>query len=327
MARMVPGAGEGARSGSPIYLLSVIGAMTIWSTSFTVTKIALRGFPPLTIGALRFSLAAMLLACFLRVPGAIARPSRAGAGWLILGGLLGITAYFSLENVGVMWATAADASLLVAAYPAITMLLEAALFRARVPWGRYAAAGVALAGVYLIVRGIPGGSSPHRLAGDFLLIVTGVVWTFYSFVTRRAQRMYSTLTVTFYQTNAGAIAFLPLAAAEHGSWHAPSLASTAAVIYLGVFCSVAAFFLYAYGLKELDAGTAITLINLVPVVGLIISVAVLKEHETVVQLAGGMVVIVGIVISTRLALHPRVSERAHSVQRPPKDVVVSAGEA
>ena len=64
-----------------------------------------------------------------------------------------------------------------------------------------------------------------------------------------------------------------------------------------------------------------------PVVGLIISVAVLKEHETVVQLAGGLVVIAGIVISTRLALYPRVSEGADSVRRPAKDVVVSAGDA
>ena len=98
-----------------------------------------------------------------------------------------------------------------------------------------------------------------------------------------------------------------------------------AVVYLGVFCSVAAFFLYAYGLKELDASTAVTLINLVPVVGLIISVAVLKEHETVVQLAGGLIVIVGIVISTRLALHPRVSDSEDSVRRTPKDVIISAG--
>jgi drug/metabolite transporter (DMT)-like permease len=300
--------------------------MVIWSTSFTMTKIALRGYPPLTIGALRFTLAALLLACFLRVPGAIGRPSRAEAGWLILGGLLGITAYFSLENVGVMWATAADASLLVASYPAITMLLEAICFRRFIQWGRYAGAALALAGVYLIVRGMPSGGSSHRLAGDFLLIVTGVVWTFYSFVTRRAQRSCSTLTVTFYQTVAGAIAFLPLAVAEHESWRVPSLASTAAVAYLGVFCSVAAFLLYSHGLKVLDAGTAVTLINVVPVLGLVISVSVLREHETMIQVAGGLVVICGIVISTRLALRPQIETTpAGSSRRPQKVAAARAG--
>ena len=65
-------------------------------------------------------------------------PGRKEAGWLALGGLLGTTVYFSMENVGLDFAMATDAALLIAAYPAITMLLEVLVYRARISALRFA---------------------------------------------------------------------------------------------------------------------------------------------------------------------------------------------
>ena len=73
----------------------------------------------------------------------------------MLGGLLGTTVYFSMENVGVDLATATDAALLIAAYPAITMLLELLIYRVTVSWVRFAGAALAMVGVYLIVGQSP----------------------------------------------------------------------------------------------------------------------------------------------------------------------------
>jgi drug/metabolite transporter (DMT)-like permease len=227
--------------------------------------------------------------------GGVRRPAGGDAPRLAAGGLLGVTLYFALENVGVQLATAADAALLVAAYPAITLLLEAAIFRTPVANVRLAGAGVALLGVYLIVGGGLGASGERRLLGDLLLVASGVTWAFYSFVTRTAVRgPYPLPCFVFWQTLTGAVAFLPLAWTERDRWQAPAPGPVLAVVYLGIFCSVVAFLLYARGLRGLDAGGAVALMNLVPFLGLGLAVFVLREPVTVVQVAGGLVVLVGV---------------------------------
>lgn len=204
-------------------LLSVGGAVLLWSTSFVATKLALEDIPPLTLAAFRFWLAAGLLVPIVAATGRLARPSPVDTLGFIAGGLLGITAYFSVENLGVHFATAADAALLVAAYPAITLLLEALVYRSAVSWSRLAGAGVAMIGVALIVsNGFDQAGGDRRVLGDVLLVVSGIVWALYSFVTRRSLRTYPALTVTCYQTVAGAVAFLPLVWIEQDRWQAPS---------------------------------------------------------------------------------------------------------
>jgi drug/metabolite transporter (DMT)-like permease len=279
------------------HFLALIGAALIWSTSFVVTKIAMEGFGPLTLGTIRFIVAALLLVAIFGVR-IRKRPSRVDIGFLALGGLLGITIYFSLQNVGLALSTASDAALLVASFPVITMLLEVLVYRTRFDAIRLLGVGLAILGVYFIVSGIPSGGV-NRFIGDILLVMCGVAWAFYNFVTRRVQRTYNTFTVITYQTLAGAVMFLPIAWVEHSQWVAPPMIPVVAMLYLAIFASVIAYFLYAFGLKGLDPTTAVTMMNLVPVFGLIFALLILKEHETLTQLIGGFIVITGVMVSVQ----------------------------
>lgn len=282
-----------------VFGASVVAAALIWSTSYTATKVALAEVPPLTIGALRFLLAAMVLGGVVWICGKLERPGTADLGRLALGGVLGTTIYFSMENIGVDLATASDAALLVAAYPAITMGLEIFVYRASASWVRFVGVGLAMFGVYLIVGQSPQVGGENRFLGDVILVATGVIWTFYNFSTRRVGQSHSMLTVVFYQTAAGALAFAPLAMIERQQWQIPSPGSVLIVAYLAVFCSVVAFLLYAYGLKELDAGSAVNLLNLVPVFGVGFAFLVLQEPVGLAQLFGGAVVIAGVTLGLR----------------------------
>ena len=60
---------------------AVAGAAMIWNTSFTFTKIALVEIPPLTIGALRFLLAAVVLGGVVWVQGNLEGGERRRVGW------------------------------------------------------------------------------------------------------------------------------------------------------------------------------------------------------------------------------------------------------
>jgi drug/metabolite transporter (DMT)-like permease len=281
------------------YLLAVIGAVLIWSISFVATKVAFKTFPPLTLGALRFVFTAFLLGIVLFIQRGFIWPSPRDLGWLVMSGLLGITIYFSMENLGVKLATAADAALIVASYPAITMLLEIFIYRITISWVRFLGVGLAIFGVYLIVGESSNIGGTYRFIGDIILAATGIVWSFYNFVTRKVVNKYPTVLITFYQTIAGAIAFLPLAWIEREQWHVPTMNSIVALLYLGVFCSVIAFLLYAYGLRRLASSSAVTLMNLVPVFGVIFSILFLHELMSIVQFFGGFIIITGIVLSVR----------------------------
>src|SRR5687768_5905819 len=107
-----------------------MAAALFWSSSYAVTKQVLEDVGPLSIGAIRFTLAALLLGVMVRLSRhRPARPDPRQRWQLYLSGFLGITAYFILENVGVDLSTASDASLIVATYPLLTMLVELVVFR------------------------------------------------------------------------------------------------------------------------------------------------------------------------------------------------------
>jgi drug/metabolite transporter (DMT)-like permease len=279
-------------------LLSVLAAVVLWSTSYVVTKVGVSDIPPLTYGAIRFSFAvalAGLLAPFIRLEPVPVRDILR----LALGGLLGITAYFALQNLGVQRTSASEATLLVASFPAITMLLEVIFRRARVSLIRFAGVGVAFVGVYLIMGQTSPSAGPRRLEGDLMLLTTGLVWALYNFSTQNVIQRYSTFTVIFWQTTIGAAAFLPLTLLEAGTWQTPTPAGLMGALYLGAFCSVAAFMLYGYGLRGLDPGSAVSMVNLVPIFGLILAVVGLKEEVSLIQAIGGLIVVGGVTLSVQ----------------------------
>lgn len=294
---------------SRIHIMSTTAAILIWSVSFVATKIALTTFPPLGLGLVRFGLATMLLGPFMFIKTNNDKPTPKDVMKLTVSGLLGITLYFSLENIGVKYSTAVDAALIVASYPAITMLLEAMLFRAKYPVQSFMGVVLAIFGVYMIVSVNSFVEGSERVFGNILLILAGIVWAFYNFITHSVASKYSMSTITFYQIFAGTIGFLPLVFLEVDGWGPLSLDALIAVIYLGALCSLLAFYLYAFGLRQISSSSAVVLMNLVPVFGILFSIIILKESINTVQIIGGAVVISGVVLSIKAADNLVVKER------------------
>ncbi|HMB25210.1 MAG TPA: DMT family transporter, partial [Anaerolineales bacterium] len=245
-------------------VLSVLAAVLLWSTSYVVTKVGVGDIPPLTFGAIRFLFASVVVSLLALFTRRIERVPVRDILRLAVGGLLGITIYFSLQNLGVQRTSASNATLLVASFPAITMLLEVLFLKRSISLARFAGVGIAFVGVYLVIRQTIVSAQSRHLEGDLLLLGTGVAWALYNFTTQDVIRKYSTLTVIFWQTLAGTAAFLPLTLLESRAWQSLNLTGLIGALFLGIFCSVVAFMLYGYGLKSLDAGSAVSLMNLVP---------------------------------------------------------------
>jgi len=245
-------------------------------------------------------LAAVVLAVVVRTRGGWTRPSDRQLVFLAVSGLLGITLFFALENIGLGLATASDAALIVAAQPLMAMCIEFLVLRMRLSPVRVGGVILAMTGVVLIVRNGAQAGGTHRYIGDVLMLLNSIVWAAYTFLSRMSGKGCSTVVSTYYQTLAGAAGFLVTAViAEPQEWRVPSLSISALVAYLAVFCSVAAFLLYNYGLTGMASSTAVSLLNLVPVFGLVSAVAIAGEPIEGRQVAGGVVVILGVTLGTR----------------------------
>ncbi|MGA5900216.1 DMT family transporter [Streptomyces venetus] len=286
-----------------------MAAALFWSSSYAVTKQVLADVGPLTIGAIRFTIAAGLLAVMVRMRrNPAARPDARQRRMIYLSGLLGITAYFVLENIGVELSTASDASLIVATYPLMTMLLELVVFRARMPLLRVGGVLLATVGAFLVVRNGAEVGGSERWFGDVLLLLGGLVWAGYNVLAKYAGRGQDSMNLTYYQTVAGAAGFLLASCLELGEWQAPSGTAWLLLAYLAVACSVGGFLLYNYGLRRMTSSVAVNILNLVPVFGVLGAVLINGETVRLPQAFGGAIIIAGVALG--------VVERRTTVEKP-----------
>ncbi|MFI0465606.1 DMT family transporter [Saccharopolyspora sp. 5N102] len=289
-ARRVPSRALG------LSVAAVLAAALIWSSSFAVTKVALAEIPPMTIGALRFVLAALVLGVLVHAKQDKRLPTVRQRITIGIAGLLGISLYFALENVGVDLASASDATLIVASYPIITLVLELLFGRAGFSVVRLVGMLVAIGGVWLVVRDGATDHGADHLLGDVILILGGVVWAAYNLVAQRDKSGASPIVVTYYQTVAGAGGFVVLSLFEIDRWSVPSPGGAVRIAFLAIVCSVVAFLLYNYGLRGLVPSVAVNLLNIVPVAGLGWAVLLADETLSGTQVVGAAVVILGVVL-------------------------------
>lgn len=280
-----------------VYYMACISAVVLWSASFIATKLAYNTFAPIQLGAVRTCLAAVLFWLIRQVKNDREKIRKEDRKRIAVSSLFGITLYFALENTGISMTSASNAALIVAAFPAITLLLEFWVYRLKPAFHKSLGIVLSIIGVAILTQ-ITAEGHMKSVWGNLILIGAGVVWALYNFMTRSLSPKYSALTLTYYQMAAGIIWFIPFVFLEGAAWRAPSVVSVNALIFLCIGCSVAAFLLYNFGLKKLSASASVSLMNLVPVLGLAFSVLILGEAVSIIQIIGGIIVIVGVILSS-----------------------------
>jgi drug/metabolite transporter (DMT)-like permease len=74
------------------------------------------------------------------------------------------------------------------------------------------------------------------------------------------------------------------------------------MIFLAIFCSLVAFFMYNNGVEKLPASTVGMFIYLNPLAGVLLAAIVLGESVTFYIFAGMALIILGIFVSERLQM-------------------------
>ena len=104
-------------------ILSVLGALVIWGSSFVAIKFAYTTYPPLTLAAVRFVVATLILGALTLLPKNRVKLEKKDILTVAVCGLTGIMLYAVLQNIAMQWTSASSATLIIASYPIITLLM------------------------------------------------------------------------------------------------------------------------------------------------------------------------------------------------------------
>jgi len=283
--------------------LAIAGAGACFGTTFALTRRALVGVGPAPFLALRFSLAALLLA-----PLALRRPSSPGllrdgavAGLALLAGYL-------LQTWGLTSVTgpvsAFETNLLVVIVP----ILSALVLRRRPSGASVLGAGLAAAGLWLLTGGVTGFG-----LGDGLTVGCAVAFAWNIVVLGRVAPRHDALRLTAVQLAvvaggawlvAGAGLLAPGVASSLGTGAHPlgsggfafGMGALAAVGATAVLGSVVAYGLQTWGQRRVEPSRTAILLLAEPVTAALVGLA-LGDALSPVALAGAGVILGAIVLS------------------------------
>ena len=296
-------------------IVSVLGALILWSSSFVAIKFAYTTYPPITLAVVRFIVATLILGALVLLPKNRVKLEKKDIFTVAVCGLTGIMLYAVLQNIAMQWTSASSATLIIASYPIITLLMESLIYKTKLSVVKIIAILIAIAGVVILSYVKSDARVEGELLGILLLIIAGVVWAVYNFMTKKVVNRYPPVTLLFYTTLFGTIFMLPLALIERAQWQAPTLISFSMMMFLGVFCSVIAFLLYNHGLKSMAPSTVTSMLNLVPIFGVFFSWLLLGEQVTLRKFVGGAIVIFGVMLSVRNNRAVAAADAAASIER------------
>jgi drug/metabolite transporter (DMT)-like permease len=277
--------------------LAIWGTVLFWGLSFVSSKTVLNaGVPPMTMVAIRFLVATVVLNLFVRKFDPSARLRKRDIVPLALSGLFGLTIYFFFEARGIKLTSASHASLIIATIPVFTVVAEAIFFRTRIT--ALAAAGIVLsvAGVVFLVRRPGEPFLSGSLVGDLFMFGACLSWVVYILLSKNLHKRMSEIAITAYQSLFGTLFMLPLAILEHRQWVPITLTAGLNIVYLALFCSALSNFLYVHALSRLGPIVISPYVNLIPVVSVLGGVLILGESLAWGQVVGGALILAGVLI-------------------------------
>jgi drug/metabolite transporter (DMT)-like permease len=280
-----------------VAIVGLVVVMSIWGSSFAITKAALSHMPPLSFALLRFLVASGVL-CGFCYPRRQHLSSLLHSGWLtLLGmGLTGITLYYVGYQFGLVYGSATQGAFIQAIIPAATAIAAVAVLHEQLSKHRMVGIGVSLLGVMMVILAAPvDGVAPRPVLGALFMAGSVLAWALYTVFAKRLAHA-DVLLVTTVSTIFGTILLCPFVLAEMQTHPLPplTLGDWLSILYLGTLSSAGCYLLYNWSLAHLDASQAANYVNLLPIVGVVIAVLFLGESVVPIQVLGGALVVLGV---------------------------------
>jgi drug/metabolite transporter (DMT)-like permease len=279
--------------------LAILLVMLTWGANVVVVKAILSDVPPVLFAFTRFGVAFLVLLALLRWrEGSIGLP-RADILPLFLLGLAGFGLYQDLWATALNETTAANSALITAGTPVSTLLIAAAIGSDKLSPTKALGAFIGFSGVVGVVAATHGFGFTGASAGDLLTFAATICWACYVAFGAPVLRRHSPLRMATWAIGFGCVGMLPLAAWQVASFDPSRIHASTIAFFL--FCSLlaaaAANVVMFEAVKVLGPARAMLFQFLVPAFAVAMAAVFLGEAIVVGQLAGGVVIVIGILVA------------------------------
>lgn len=289
-------------------ILLVTLSTLFWGATFNAGKIAVENMSPLLVAAVRFSLASLIILPILFYKeNHIKEDIKQNMLMYTVLGIIGVVGFNSLFFLGLKYTTPVNGALIMATNPIVTMLLSAIILKDPIRFNQRIGMSLSLIGVILVVTH---GSLEMLLRlkiafGDWMIMAANICWALYGVLARRYLENSKPLIMTAATMLVGSVILIAFSC--YSSSMTPLLHQTwqvyTALIYIASFGSALAYLFWNYGIAKLGAGNTSLFFNLVPIFAVFISM-LMGQPVSVLEIFGGAVVILGVLISTSVVKFP-----------------------
>src|SRR6185437_15636037 len=269
--------------------LALATVYVVWGSTYLGIRIALTGFPPFMLAALRFAAAGVAMYAWLRLRGAPA-PTRLQWRNAAVTGVLLLCFGNGMVCYAEQYVDSGIAAVAVACEPLLVAVIVA-LYRERLRRTEIAGLIVGFVGVVLLNSGGELRGSPWAAAA---LLFAALCWAFGSIWSRRQDMPKGPMNVAAQMLCASvALALVAVMTGEHVPTHVPPQAALA-LVYLAVFGSLIGFSAYLFLLKTVRPALSASYAYVNPPVAVLFGVLLAGERVSMLEMAGMAVILIGV---------------------------------
>lgn len=277
------------------YALIVVAASLWGIISIFVKGLAEYGLTTLQIVAIRVTISAIMLTCYIAITDRKQLKIRLVDCKYFAGtGILSIAFFNWCYFTAIQETSVAMAAILLYTAPAFVLLLSRFLFGEKLTTRKIAALVMTFSGCALVVGILPDLQGAIAAYGVACGLGAGFGYALYSIFSKFALRYYSAVTVTVYTFVLAAIVMVPVS----GLWemrtmlfHWPVVAYS---LGFSLFSTVLAYLCYTVGLSYVEAGQAAIIATLEPIVATIVGTMFFGEVLSNWQILGIVLVVIAV---------------------------------
>ncbi|MBR8314012.1 EamA family transporter [Burkholderia dolosa] len=273
-------------------ILLAVFITAIWGLNFSVIKLGLQSVDPFILAGIRFTLSAFPAVLLIRRP-------NVGLRYLAAYGLLFGIGLWGIVNLGIQAGLSAGIASLVLQFSAFfTILLGAAVFKESVTRYQIAGIAVALVGLACIITITDGTATP---LGVTLVIVGAIAWSTANIVIKKSGTK-DVLAFLVWSSLFAPIPLFVIAFLQHGAaGYAATFAhidgkAVFSILFQAYPTTLFGYWIWNVLLKKYPVSTVAPLSLLVPIFGMLGSVAIFGEHVGRPKILATLFIVLGLAI-------------------------------
>jgi drug/metabolite transporter (DMT)-like permease len=268
-----------------LYTLLLVGVTAVWGWTFVVVQDAIVLYGVLPFLALRFALAAAVLAPLSAR--AVARRT------LVVGGGIGLVLAlgYLLQTTGLLFTTPTNSGLITGLFVVFAPLADRLFFGTRASRLTMVAIVLSLLGMALLAGGGPEGVNP----GDLLTLLCAVALGLHIALLSRYSAGHDTVGLTFAQILAMAILFAALWPLS-GAVALPPREVWGALLVTGLLASAGAFYVQTFVQRRIPAARTAIILTMEPVFAALFGYWLAGDRLSAVQFGGAALILSALVI-------------------------------